>query len=117
MRNEVDKTIGIILDTIYSLEDSTVELAKMYKLFKEENNMNCYELAFIGFDGDCYNIETTWLIRTTKTYNDMLDYVDNINKQFRDMYPNTKSYFVFNEEELFNDDLTFDKILEDLKEL
>ncbi len=79
--------------------------------------MNYYELAFIGFDGDCYNVETSWLINTDKDFNEMQGYVININKDFQAKYPETKSYFVLSEEHVLNKPPTLDLLIEDLKEL
>ena len=79
--------------------------------------MNYYELVFIGFDGDCYCPETNWLIKTERTYDEMQDYVDTINKVFRSKYPDSKSYFIFDEEEALDGCPSFGKLENDLRDL
>ena len=122
IQNEMNKLLGVILDTVDNLEDKKMRLVRIYQqaelLKKEEENiMNYYELAFVGFDGEDYNLEKSWLLKTERTYEEMLDYVHNLNKQHKHKYCNSKSYYIFNVKEVFDTLPTNDLLEEYLREL
>lgn len=79
-----------------------------------------YELCFIGYHQDelesFYMQETSWQIRTNKTYEEMAEYVNNLNLHYQAKYHN-QSFFDFNQMDVLDGCPNFEKLEYDLKEL
>ena len=79
--------------------------------------MNYYEITFIGYDGECYNAETSWIIRSKKSYDEMMEYVHDVNNEFRNKYPESRSFFTLKERDVLRGCPNFGRLFNDLKEL
>lgn len=83
-----------------------------------------YELCFIGchqdeIEGELENYymqETSWQIRTNKTYDEMVEYVKNLNLYYQAKY-HSQSFFDFNQMDVLDGCPDFEKLEHDLKEL
>lgn len=121
LQNKIDKILETLCDTIDIFEKKKSVLVKQYTRLNEikyekEKVMRYYELVFIGFDGDSYNQEMSWTIETNKTYDEMQDYVHDLNIKFKeeiDEHP----FFYVNETWVYKQLPTYDELLDDLKEL
>ena len=79
--------------------------------------MNYYEITFIGYDGESYIAETSWLVRSKESYDEMMNYIHDINNKFRCKYPESKSFFTLKERDVLRGRPEFGRLLNDLKEL
>ena len=78
--------------------------------------MNYYELVYMSYDGDFYNQEMSWTIQTNKTYDEMQEYVHDLNIKFKeenDDHP----FFYINETWVYKQLPTYEDLLDDLREL
>ena len=119
---EMNKLLGIILDIVDDLEDKKMRLVRAHQQAellkkKEGDNMNYYEITFIGYDGDSYVPETSWIIRSKELYDEMMKYVQDLNDKFRYIFPESKSFFTLKERDVLRGCPEFGKLLNDLKEL
>jgi hypothetical protein len=119
---EINKVLGIILDTVDNLEDKKMRLTRTYQQAellkkKEEDDMNYYEITFIGYDGDSYVPETSWIIRSKELYDEMMKYVQDLNDKFRYIFPESRSFFTLKERDVLRGCPEFGRLLNDLKEL
>ena len=119
---EMNKLLSIILDIVDNLEDKKMRLVRTYQQAellknKEEDDMYYYEITFIGYDGESYNIETSWIIRSKRTYDEMMKYLDDVNNEFRCKYPESRSFFTLKERDVLRGCPDFSRFLNDLKEL
>ena len=79
-----------------------------------------YELCFMGYHQDelesFYMQETSWQIRTNKTYEEMVEYVNNLNLYYQAKY-HSQSFFDFNQMDVLDGCPDFERLEYDLKEL
>ena len=121
MKREVDELLKTLCDTIDIFEKKKSVLVKQYMRLNEikhekEEVMNYYELVFMSYDGDSYIQETSWIIETNKTYDEMQDYVHDLNIKFKEEY-DEHPFFYINETWVYKQLPTYDELLDDLKEL
>lgn len=119
---ETNKLLGIILDIVEDLENKKMRLVRTHQQAellkkKEEDDMNYYEITFIGYDGDSYVPETSWIIRSKELYDEMMKYVQDLNDKFRYIYPESRSFFTLKERDVLRGCPEFGRLLNDLKEL
>ena len=119
---EMNKLLGAILDIVKDLEDKKMRLVRAHQQAellkkKEEDDMNYYEITFIGYDGESYVPETSWIIRSKELYDEMMKYVQDLNDKFRYIFPESKSFFTLKERDVLRGCPEFGKLLNDLKEL
>lgn len=124
VQKEMDIVLGIIMNTVENLLDKKMKLCRAHQqlelLKKEEDIMYNYELCFIGYHAEgpdtYFEPETSWQIRTNKTYEEMTTYVNNLNRHYQSKY-NNQSFFTFNQIDVLDECPSFTKIECDLKEL
>lgn len=79
-----------------------------------------YELCFMGYYQDelesYYMQETSWQIKTDKTYEEMTKYVNDLNLNYQARYHN-QSFFTFNIVDVLDECPDFEQLEYDLKEL
>ena len=119
---EMNELLDAILDIVKDLEDKKMRLVRAHQQTellkkKEEDDMNYYEITFIGYDGESYIPETSWIIRSKELYDEMMKYVQDLNDKFRYIFPESKSFFTLKERDVLRGCPEFGKLLNDLKEL
>ena len=77
--------------------------------------MNYYELIYMSYDGDFYNQEKSWTIETNKTYDEMLEYMHELNKEYKKI--DEYGFFYINETWIYKQIPTYEDLLNDLREL
>ena len=77
--------------------------------------MNYYELIYMSYDGDFYNQEKSWTIETNKTYDEMLEYMHELNKEYKKI--DEHGFFYINETWIYKQIPTYEDLLDDLREL
>ncbi len=77
--------------------------------------MYCYELIFMGYDGECYTPETSWTVKSNNNHEEMQDYVHKINKLFQK--DGAKSFFYFRVIDILDGLPSYEALINDLKDL
>ena len=125
VQDEMNTMLGLVLDTVDDLLNKKMQLCRAYQQLEllkkeEETNMYNYELCFMGYYQDeienYFMQETSWQIRTDKTYEEMAEYVNNLNIEYQAKH-NNQSFFTFNQVEVLNECPSFFRLECDLKEL
>ncbi len=122
LQTELNRALSVVCDTIEEFEKHKLKIFNQFIAlneikYEEEKVMNYYELTFIGFDGECYCPEISWMIKSDRNYHEMQDYVHNLNIHHRNKYTESKSYYIFKEVEILDGCPSIGKLEHDLKEL